>query len=195
MQDRGDPEQRPPCSSVSRSSAASRWPGPRRPGKPSRGASTAGWSYPGWAPSWSPPGRWHLDLTTADLDAAEPIAARSARSVGIAVVDACTTQGRPGPSPCRQVRRGGGRQGAAVGATLGQERRSPPTEQRFRSVERPTVNTAASARKGQDQSNAEPRESSWSPTATPAQPGRSWPVAGSSPSQRGTPRRGGHHAG
>jgi hypothetical protein len=44
-------------------------------------------------------------------------------------------------------RRGGGRQGAAVGASWRQARRSQPTEQRFPPVERPTVNTAARARR------------------------------------------------
>jgi hypothetical protein len=66
--------------------------------------------------------------------------------------------GRAGLSPCQQVtvRRRAAR--SAVGATLRRERRSPPTEQRFPPVERPPVNTAARARKGHDQRNAEPRE-------------------------------------
>jgi hypothetical protein len=136
----------------------------------------------------SPPGRWHPraehhrpERRRAHRCRARPLHRdRGGRGVH-------HPRAAPGQHRCRQVtaRRRAAR--AAVGATLGQARRSPPTEQRFPPVERPPVDTPANARKGQDQSNAEPREPSWSLTATAAQPGRSWPVAGSGHRQRGLP--------
>jgi hypothetical protein len=69
-------------------------------------------------------------------------------------------------------------------------------EQRFPPVERPTVNNPAARARKARQRNAEPRESSWSPTATAAQPGRSRAGGRVRPHrQRGIPSRGGHHAG
>jgi hypothetical protein len=87
-----------------------------------------------------------------------------------------------------------------VGASLGQARRLPPIEQRFPPVERPTVNTAASARRGTTR-------------ATPNHGSRACRQRRQQPSQAGQaghgvgrvrppparpsryPRRGGHHAG
>jgi hypothetical protein len=94
----------------------------------------------------APPGAGILDLYTADLDAAEPIVVGSAGSVAIAVVEACTSQGPPSPAACRQVTRGAAAARATAGATIRRERRSPPTEQRFRSVERPDGQPPAAKR-------------------------------------------------
>ena len=141
-------------------------------------------------------------LHTIDLDAAERIVAerplhrdRGGRGVHHPRAAPGQHRGRQVRARRRAARGRGGRQGAAVGVTLGQARRSPPTEQRFPHGERPPVNNPQPAPGGHDQSNAEPRKSSWSPTAT-ASPARPVMAGGRvQPQPTRHPRQGGHHAG
>ena len=137
--------------------------------------------------TWTPP--------SASLPSARSSGDRGGRGVHHPRAAPGQHRGRQVRARRRAARGRGGRQGAAVGVTLGQARRSPPTEQRFPHGERPPVNNPQPAPGGHDQSNAEPRKSSWSPTAT-ASPARPVMAGGRvQPQPTRHPRQGGHHAG